>query len=154
MTFRKLRIAWSVVCGIACVLLIVLWVRSARDTLDLFEWQYDASIHIASLHGRMEVFINMGKTKSPYTPRGFNYTSRQDKFDWFQHTGFAEYGFEFVRGGVPGAYFLILPHWLLAAFAGFLLAAAWIRWHFTLRTLLIATTLVAIVLGLIVWAAQ
>ena len=28
MRFRKLRIAWSVVWGIACVLLIVLWVRS------------------------------------------------------------------------------------------------------------------------------
>src|SRR6478609_241719 len=28
MRFRKLRIAWSVGCGIACVLLIVLWVRS------------------------------------------------------------------------------------------------------------------------------
>jgi hypothetical protein len=28
MRFRKLRIALSVACGIACVLLIVLWVRS------------------------------------------------------------------------------------------------------------------------------
>src|SRR6476660_8286747 len=28
MRFRKLRIAWLVVCGIACVLLIALWVRS------------------------------------------------------------------------------------------------------------------------------
>ena len=28
MRFRKLRIAWSVVCAIACVLLIALWVRS------------------------------------------------------------------------------------------------------------------------------
>ena len=28
MRYRKLRIAWSVVMGIACVLLIVLWVRS------------------------------------------------------------------------------------------------------------------------------
>src|SRR5262245_20190605 len=26
--FRKLRIAWSVVCGVAVVLLVVLWVRS------------------------------------------------------------------------------------------------------------------------------
>src|SRR6476661_3879782 len=35
MRFRKLRIAWSVFCGIACVLLIVLWVRSywVRDYL-------------------------------------------------------------------------------------------------------------------------
>ena len=28
MRFRKLRIAWSVVCGLVAVLLIVLWVRS------------------------------------------------------------------------------------------------------------------------------
>ena len=28
MRFRKLRIAWSVVCGIVCILLIVSWVRS------------------------------------------------------------------------------------------------------------------------------
>jgi len=28
MRFRKLRIAWSVLCAIACVVLIVLWVRS------------------------------------------------------------------------------------------------------------------------------
>ena len=28
MRFRKLRIAWSVICSIACVLLIALWVRS------------------------------------------------------------------------------------------------------------------------------
>src|SRR4029078_1018296 len=28
MRFRKLRIAWSVACGITCVLLIVLWIRS------------------------------------------------------------------------------------------------------------------------------
>ena len=35
MKFRKLRIAWSVGCGIACVLLAVLWVRSywIADTL-------------------------------------------------------------------------------------------------------------------------
>ena len=28
MKYRKLRIAWSAVCGIVCLLLIVLWVRS------------------------------------------------------------------------------------------------------------------------------
>ena len=30
-------------------------------------------------------------------------------------------------------------------------AFPWLRWRFSLRTLLIATTLVAVVLGLIVW---
>jgi hypothetical protein len=31
---------------------------------------------------------------------------------------------------------------------------SWIRWRFSLRTLLFATTLVAVVLGLVVWAAR
>ena len=36
MKFRKLRIAWSIACCIACVLLIVLWVRSRyrRDSIE------------------------------------------------------------------------------------------------------------------------
>ena len=45
MRFRKLRIAWSVMCGIACVLLIVLWVRS-------YWWQDFA---IATLPGQRSV---------------------------------------------------------------------------------------------------
>jgi hypothetical protein len=28
MKYRKLRIAWSVACGVLCLLLVVLWVRS------------------------------------------------------------------------------------------------------------------------------
>ena len=45
MRFRKLRIAWSVAWGVACLLLIVLWVRSYRqvDTLDnLYGYRIDA----------------------------------------------------------------------------------------------------------------
>jgi hypothetical protein len=50
-----------------------------------------------------------------------------------------------------------LPHWTLVLMTGICGAAPWIRqlkWRFTTRTLLIATTLVAVVLGLIVWAAH
>jgi hypothetical protein len=43
---------------------------------------------------------------------------------------------------------------LLAAAAALLAALPWIRCQFSLRTLLIATTLVAVALGLIVWAAK
>jgi hypothetical protein len=31
---------------------------------------------------------------------------------------------------------------------------SWLRWRFSLRTLLIATTLIAVVLGLVVYASQ
>jgi hypothetical protein len=47
---------------------------------------------------------------------------------------------------------LQIPIWFLAGLSGVLAATPWIRWihRFSLRTLLIATTLVAVGLGLIV----
>ena len=35
-----------------------------------------------------------------------------------------------------------------------LAAAPWLRWRFSLRTLLIATTLIAVLLGIIVWKSR
>ena len=51
-------------------------------------------------------------------------------------------------------YDLILPHWFLAVAAITLAGVPWLRWsaRFSLRTLLIATTLVAAVLGMAVVA--
>jgi hypothetical protein len=48
-------------------------------------------------------------------------------------------------------YGVLVPHWFLLVLAGTFAALPWLRWRFTLRTLLIATTLVAVVLGLAVW---
>ena len=58
MKYRKLRIAWSVACGIACLLLIALWVRS--DThLDSLHVRVSTNrkIVINSLAGRCEVSL-------------------------------------------------------------------------------------------------
>jgi hypothetical protein len=46
-----------------------------------------------------------------------------------------------------------LPHWFFVGLCAGLAAIPWLRWRFSLRTLLIATTLLAVVLGLAVWAA-
>jgi hypothetical protein len=51
-------------------------------------------------------------------------------------------------------YDLILPHWFLAVAAGTLAALPWIRWRFSLRTLLIATTLIAVVLAAVAVASR
>ncbi len=47
-----------------------------------------------------------------------------------------------------------MPHWFLLVTCGVASVIPWISYRFSLRTLLIATTLVAIVLGLAVWAAR
>jgi hypothetical protein len=52
---------------------------------------------------------------------------------------------------------LFLPYWpvvLLASTLAVLGVLPWLRWRFSLRTLLIATTLVALVLGAIVYAVR
>ena len=52
----------------------------------------------------------------------------------------------------PGSAYI--PYWPIVVAIGSLAAGPWLRWRFTLRTLLITTTLVAVVLGMIVWAAR
>jgi hypothetical protein len=43
-----------------------------------------------------------------------------------------------------------VPHWLPLLVAAMLAAAPWFKWRFSLRTLLIATALVAVGLGMVV----
>jgi hypothetical protein len=51
-----------------------------------------------------------------------------------------------------GGFGLVIPGWMPVVFIGALATIPWIPWscHFSLRTLLIATTVVAVGLGLIV----
>ena len=39
MKYRKLRIAWSIGCGMLCLLLIVLWVRSYSKKRSSLSWR-------------------------------------------------------------------------------------------------------------------
>ena len=58
MRYRKLRIAWSVGWGIACVLLIVLWVRSYWRGRQSFDTNQSVALAISSDNGvlsRLEV---------------------------------------------------------------------------------------------------
>src|SRR5258705_12148017 len=97
MRFRKLRIAWSVMWGLACV------------------WIVFAAWGAFLRHGDSFLF-------PPHVE---------------QHTDW-------------GKYLYLLPAFSFAAIV------PWLPWpkRFTLCTLLIATTLVAVVLGLIVWVTN
>jgi hypothetical protein len=53
-----------------------------------------------------------------------------------------------------GGFELVLPHWFVVGIVATLTSIPWLRWQFSLRTLLIATTLVAALLGLIAYAVR
>jgi hypothetical protein len=57
---------------------------------------------------------------------------------------------------LAGVRFTVLPYSSLVLLSATFATVPWIRWskRFTLRTLLIATTLVAVILGAIVYAAK
>jgi hypothetical protein len=159
--YRKLRVAWSVACGVLCLLLIVLWVRS-------YQWADTFSFPITSKHllGVGSAQGGMTAIKSEYVP-GY-YKSRWE----FEHFPIADpstaklfrphnrpgfYGV-FDLGFIVSAPFFVIcvPYWCLIGGAIAIGYAPWTQrfGSFSLRTLLIGMTVVAILLALILWASR
>ncbi len=143
MRFRKLRITWTVFCGIACVLLIALWVRSYRSA----DTTQNGSI--VSMAGKLYFHQQFAYTQQPGELLPANWMP-QKFFSLLTLVG--PPGMQIVPHGVG----LAVPYWWLAWPTSLLALFPWIPWstRFSVRTLLIATTLVAVVLGLIVWSVR
>jgi hypothetical protein len=142
---RYLRIAWSVMWAILCLLLVALWVRSY--------WRHDficfygrTNIGIESQQGNLLPFVQQfggaeGKWK-------FNSTPSDPASPTFRHPAFT------WNNQLPSYFFTAIPHWFISVCAAVFAAVPWIRWRYRLRTLLIAMTLVAVALGAIVLSIQ
>jgi len=150
MKYRKLRIAWSVACGIACLLLVALWVRS-HLWCDMLEYT----------RGQTYVCVAAGRgiacfrwvTHQPSVKVG-------NKLGWELVGGPPETAasnlkpLEWRRRTHPSVVFdlfISFPCWCCLAFFAALVAVPWFRWRFTLRTLLIGMTVSAIGLSWIVY---
>jgi hypothetical protein len=142
---KYLRIAVTALCLPACVLLIALWVRSYWR-LDILEQRTGLqAVQISSVKG----CIAIGHLDRTTIGKSYLSVAAGDAADWRKGgvLGFAYYDDSFVRA-------FILPHWLPALFLAAIAVIPWISrsWRFSLRTLLIALTLVAVGLGVIVVA--
>src|SRR3954451_974802 len=145
--FRKLRIAWSVGCGVAAVLLIVLWVRSywIGDSLRLPA--SEIRISIFSVKGTLSTSVYRRPIRPPQ-----DWEWRSQRVSHMMPVIVPGRSWSYRSDG-PGTY-LIFPHRFMVLITVVLAAAPWLPWQFSLRTLLIATTLTAVVLGMAVWATR
>jgi hypothetical protein len=155
MKFHKLRIAWSVVWGLFAVLLVVLWVRSY--------YRCDLLRGIATPAG-CDIYSDCGRLAfcwftSPVTREGMidKWKNNQERSGLIEDNFFspiASHGFGYHRDDLEVDFFA--SHWAAALLMLALTAAPWLPWskRFSLRTLLFGTTLVAVVLGLVVWASR
>jgi len=150
MRYRKLRIAWSVLWGLVAVLLVVLWVRSYW-WLNLIKGPLTPSktLVVTSSKG---FFVVGTLSSTAYIWKIDRWSqeelSRQTKAagmsentkSWFWQLTY----FGFAHGALESSY--LYPVSLM----GIAAAAPWMR--FSLRSLLIATTVVAVALGFAVYA--
>jgi hypothetical protein len=142
MKYRKLRVAWSFAWGVMCLLLIALWVRSYSylDTIGT------PPAVVTSWRGQLLAGGSVHQTRTsdrdePGNPSldivlGVYVLSTMDRGD-LTYTGSTSLS-------------LAAPLVLL----GMLTIAPWIRSRFSLRTLLIAVTVVAVGLGLAVYVTS
>ena len=141
MRYRKMRIAWSAVCGILCLLVIGLWVRSYWRADYLLVRISATQMLIASSHwGSTAVSIESWR-HPPIPDAGYlgcpANRVRKGPY-WFYKSGPAD-----NRLGIP------IPHLSLTILMAILAAVPWIR-RFSLRVLLIAVTLFAAFLAILV----
>ncbi len=162
MQYRKLRIVWSAAWGIAAVLLIVLWGHALHN-------QVRGAVWVSKSHyvGFCTLSHWMGVEASSYTigPPG----------TWYPRTYFQdnEVTLEQGKSASPlrrwqwlpysgpdmSRINLTVPLWFPVSLVATVAVLPWavplskLR-RFSLRTLLIATTLVAVGLGLIAWAVR
>jgi hypothetical protein len=136
-----LRIAVTAFGLATCVLLLALWVRSywGRE----FMGEYVTPKHryeFHSINGRLlilkqqRIFISV-ELRVAYPDALVS--------DWASHSRF---GVSYSSDGLFAL--LAVSYWLLTVFAIGIAAAPWLKWRFSLRTLLIATALVALGLGI------
>ena len=156
MRFRKLRIAWSVFWGLACVLLIVLWVRSYSKADSLGGTTSAPRVFmVMSRYGLLHIlnFDDTAKIRT-WELECEPLTADEKQFDKQLNRTLTTFGFGLLVAGSD--YNVMFPYWLPFVIAGLLAVAPNVRWskQFTLRTLLITTMLVAVVLGLAVYAAS
>ena len=145
---RALRIAVSVVSGICCVLMIVLWVRS-------YTWWDSYGYRLRPNRG---VALNSFAGKTVVTV--FNHGN-----------GYWTYEARKLANGAPSLIHPVprvgvglavdargtsafVPHWMMGLLMALSCGVPWLRYRFSLKALLLATTAVALLLALIIYAAR
>jgi hypothetical protein len=151
-TLRYLRIAFSATCLIACGLMLAALSRSNRSA-DIVRGKLLIPYELISVRGRLK-FTRLDYSPSPGAPLVLSYPVREDAVPVGENAAHTienhvlhysnDQGF-----GLYARHSIMFPHWFAAVLTAMLAGVPWIRRRFSLRTLLIATTLVAVGLGTI-----
>jgi hypothetical protein len=142
---RKLRIAVSVFFGVLTVAVAGAWVlNNWKHCFVALPWPFSNSeVSAWAVDGH----TCFGFTKLPYrTPAGFQYYSG-DASELFEKSGFA-FSYDDYSGPDYLGTEIAIPDWFLLIVFGGTSLSPWLSWRFSLNTLLVITTLIAVILAL------
>jgi hypothetical protein len=151
--FQYLRIAFSIGCGSGCVLLAVLWVRSYSCLEShVFRISQNRRVAVVSFVGEAGIATQIADANlvipdSIGNGSAYMLPMPPEKRWPPPHRPV------FLRNRELYSWKVGVPYWFLITICA-TLAVISLPWRFSLRALLIAMTLVAVVLGLAVWAAR
>jgi hypothetical protein len=162
---RYVRIAVTALSLTACVLLIALWVRSYTwsDAIggSVSETENE-TLRLHSTSGKLSLnwFLDAKLRDWAWTTRSSQELEREQEevARFFARIGrilTPASGFAFRWS--DNSLSVKAPHWFLVTLFGIsaaLCGIPWFKWRFSLRTLLLATTLVAVGLGTIIYLAR
>ncbi len=154
MKYRNLRIAWSVVCGVAAVLLTALWIQSYHNGHLQGYFSPPSDYCCCRSFNGFIVVLRMVSSNSPAQSTGlYTYHVDSEPLDIGVSHTWSGFVFDFRS---TSFWWIQVPYWFLVAVPSCCSAAPWIRRcnRFSLRTLLVGTTLIAIMLGLIAWISR
>ena len=162
-TVRLLRVVSSVVCGLVCLLWFVLWVRSYWH-IDQLGRNIVGKNHIGfmSIRGHLMACYRddpalMAELKAAGVVDGW-YRGELLTEDWITGTaGEKQWDpSKLFRGFKFSISDLRLPYWFLVLTFAVPAAVLWPHWsrRFTLRTLLVGMSALAVLLVLLVWAIK
>jgi hypothetical protein len=156
MKYRKLRIVWSVWWGVACLMLVALWVRSYWCDDVIYYFRNHHVVGVESAWGNVLPF-RIYEDGRAFRWHAYSASSSKmflQQLNLSQYAGLSMPLRPFKLHNAVSHITVPVPHWFIASILAALAGTPWLWWRFSLRTLLIAMTVVAVVLGLIVAAIR
>jgi hypothetical protein len=149
---RRLLNFASIVCLVTCVALMGLWVRSYWKCDVLTVSYASKSYSVGSLRGAVGCGVGVvnPSTTASWLWRANSYPPGVDeKYTKYPPRSFLGFRFRTAPNGTS----FFVPYWFVVLSTGLLSTLLWRKrsWQFTLRSLFIATTFLAVVLGMIAW---
>ena len=149
---RRVRIAVSVFFGLLTLALCVLWVRSYWYVEQVLCTVDEHFIFMGSLPGVFGFSILAEESVDPWII--YRLSTKEwlasGEGQWLEQS-WGGFHISYIDGPV-----VMAPYWCWLLMPATLAAMPWLHYlkRFAVRTMLIATTLVAVVLGLIAWAGS